>query len=70
LPPASVISLAVSRTRSASTSPTTTAAPAAAILRAVSAPMPRAAPEMNATFPSRRFMTKFPEVPARYHISA
>jgi hypothetical protein len=41
-------------------------APAAAILRAVSAPMPRAAPETNATFPSRRFMTMFlPSLSAR-----
>ena len=59
LPPALVISFAVARARSASTSPRTTEAPAAAILRAVSAPMPRAAPESKATFPSRRFMPAF-----------
>src|SRR5215813_11639706 len=65
LPPASAISLAVSRARSASTSPMTTVAPAAAILRAVSAPIPRAAPDKSATFPSNRFMSAllqaFPE---------
>src|SRR6516225_9541451 len=42
----------------------TTEAPAAAILRAVSAPIPRAAPETNATLPSKRFMSA-PSLPPR-----
>src|SRR3954470_23233973 len=41
---------------SSSTSPITTLAPALAINRAVSPPMPRAAPEIRATLPSRRLM--------------
>jgi len=43
---------AVSRPRSSSRSPIATVAPASTISRAVSPPMPRAAPEISATFPS------------------
>src|SRR3954470_165538 len=49
---------------SSSTSPTTTVAPAFAIRCATSAPIPRAAPEIRATLPSRRFIG-FPCVPGR-----
>src|SRR5438270_2401511 len=56
-PPALSIARTVSRPRSSSTSPTATFAPASAIRRAVSAPIPRAAPEISATLPSRRFIT-------------
>src|ERR1700730_8037350 len=46
----------VSRPRSSSTSPIATFAPASIISRAVSAPIPRAAPDINATLPSSRFI--------------
>src|SRR4029077_6022874 len=52
--------------RSSSTSPRATLAPASAISRAVSAPMPRAAPEISATLPSRRFIAVPLKLPARY----
>src|SRR4029077_6438488 len=54
--PAPAIVRAVSRPRSSNTSPIVTLAPASTISRAVAAPMPRAAPEIKATLPSRRFI--------------
>src|SRR5947207_13587036 len=42
-------------------SPITTRAPASTISRAVSAPMPRAAPEIRATLPSSRFIAVLPQ---------
>src|SRR5215469_8079874 len=51
------ITRAVSRPRSSSTSPIATLAPASTISCAVAAPMPRAAPEIKATLPSRRFIS-------------
>ena len=50
----------VCRPASSSTSATTSFAPACAMSFAVSPPMPRAAPEISATLPSRRFMPGFP----------
>src|SRR5216683_8248277 len=58
--PVPAMARAVSAPRSSRTSPTATLAPASTISRAVSAPMPRAAPDINATFPSRRFIALFP----------
>jgi len=46
--------------RSSNTSPIATLAPASTINRAVAAPIPRAAPEMKATLPSRRFIAFAP----------
>src|SRR5215472_12391308 len=54
--PAPEIARAVSWPRSSNTSPIATLAPPSTISRAVAAPMPRAAPEIKATLPSRRFI--------------
>src|SRR5207302_9976699 len=51
---------AVSRPRSSSTSATATRAPASTISRAVSPPMPRAAPVTSATLPSSWFIVFLP----------
>src|SRR2546430_15532214 len=58
--PAPAMACAVSRPRSSKTSAIATLAPASTISRAVAAPMPRAAPEMKATLPSRRFIALLP----------
>src|SRR5467141_2434942 len=58
--PAPAMARAVSRPRSSKTSAIATLAPASTISRAVAAPMPRAAPEMKATLPSRRFIAFLP----------
>lgn len=55
----------VCRPCSSSTSATMTLAPACAIKRAVSPPMPRAAPEISATLPSRQFIFLSP-LPGRF----
>src|SRR6266446_791475 len=58
--PVPAIACTVSRPRSSKTSPIATLAPASTISRAVAAPMPRAAPEIKATLPSRRFIAFLP----------
>src|SRR6266481_47519 len=58
--PVPAMACAVSRPRSSKTSAIATLAPASTISRAVAAPMPRAAPEMKATLPSRRFIAFLP----------
>src|SRR5580704_8785807 len=69
-PPELSIARTVSRPRSSSTSPTATLAPALAISRAVSAPIPRAAPEISATLPSRRFIAAPPNlIPRRNSVA-